>query len=364
MKRKNAHRTGYFKLKTSGILFLSGAFFVLISAWNTGNNLLYLVLGMMVSLTGVSFGFLRITVSRLAIERSFPLTVYAGEPAEFVTRVRNNKRMFHSFALQIDADRRNGARGGYILKIAPGETMTVATMRTFSTRGLYPLTPTRLSTSYPFGFFEYGILCNGTREILVYPEVKRLRESVLDRVLSRGEMVSRGGRGSGTEYYSLREYSHGDDARLISWKVSAKHGKLMLREFEKPERKAMVLVLDTDCAGHDKSGFADLFEEAVKFCASLAWHCIESNYDVQLLMPDESVADGSGERHLHNTMRSLALVKPSRGTYETLLQHMFRLDQKGKNIVSVVVTPEKGRFGSYSRGSRVSIIEFDRVNFD
>ena len=191
----------------------------------------------------------------------------------------------------------NAVDGRQVIERPPGESAAFVALRTFKKRGMHLLKPTRVSTSYPFGLFEQGVRHGGEKEVLVYPEVRRLDDSLLESVLSRGEMVSRGGRGPGTEYYSLREYFHGDDARLISWKVSAKQGKLMLRELEKPERKALMLVFDTDTAGCDRSRPEELFEEAVKFCASLASCCMDGGYDVELMVPDESVGRGSGERH-------------------------------------------------------------------
>jgi len=356
-------RNGYFKPKTSGMVFVSAGVFVLVSAWNTGNNLLYIVLGMMVSLMMISVLSSRVTLSRLSVERSFPRTVQAGRSADLVIRVRNDKRAFHSFSLAVDVSPRNGDSTGYILKVAPGKVATVVTRRTFKERGLYHLEPTRLSTGYPFGLFEQGIFCNGRREVLVYPEIRRLKESVVDRLLVRGDIVSRGGRGRGTEYHGLREYFHGDDARLISWKVSAKRGKLMLREFEKPERKGLMLVLDTDLARGDDPDIGEMFEDAVKFSASLAARCINDGYYVDLIVPNDSLGFGSGERQLHKILRCLALIEPSKGTYETLLPELYRRDEHGGNTASVVVTPDSSRFGGSFGAAHVSVVQFDEIDF-
>ena len=361
MRSRKNRRNSYFKLRTSGIVFASAAAFVLVSAWNTGNNMLYIVLGMMVSLMMVSVISSHVTLSRLSVDRSFPATVHAGQSADLVVRVRNNKTTFHSFSLAVHSGSTD--QGAYILKVEPGNVATVVTPRTFTKRGLYPLEPTRLSTGYPFGLFEQGMLCNGRREVLVYPEIRELKQSVMDRVLARGDVASRGRRGRGTDYYGLREYSHGDDARLISWKVSAKQGKLMLREFENPERKGLVLVLDTDLAGQDTAHARDRFEEAVKFSASLAARCLRDGYHIDLLVPDGPIGFGSGEHQLHKTLKCLALIQPSEGTHEALRSELYKRGGHGKNVVSVVVTPDGRRFAGYSGIGRRSIVQFDEVDF-
>jgi uncharacterized protein (DUF58 family) len=339
-------------------------FFVLLAAWNTGDNMLYLIFGMMVSLVVVSLAFSRITLSRLTVERAFPPTIHAGEAAALMTQVRNNKKMLPAFSLQVDTNEHNGGSPGYILKVAPGRTATTVVPQTFERRGLHLFQPTRVFTSYPFGLFEQGMTCGGEKQVLVYPEVKHLKKSTVERMLSRGDLVSRGGRGPGTEYYSLREYFHGDDARLISWKVSAKQGKLMLRELEKQERKALLLVFDTDTGFHDLAGRDELFEEAVKFCASLSSRCVEDGYDVELVMPDESVGRGSGERHLDRILRLLALVEPAESRHDQFLSQLYRLRQAARGTVSVIVTPDKARFAGYLRADRVSVVQFDEIKFD
>jgi len=364
MKNRKTRRNTFFRFKISGILFLTGMFFVLLAAWNTGDNMLYLIFGMMVSLVVVSLAFSRITLSRLTVERAFPSTIHAGEAVELMTQVRNNKKVLPAFSLQIDSDQHNGGSPGYILKVPPGESATAVVPRTFVRRGMHLFEPARVSTSYPFGLFEQGVTCGGETGVLVYPEVKHLEKSAVGRMLSRGELVSRGGRGPGTEYYSLREYFHGDDARLISWKVSAKQGKLMLRELEKQERKALLLVFDAHTGSHDLAGPDELFEEAVKFCASLSSRCVDDGYDVELVMPEESVGRGSGERHLDRILRLLALVGPADSRHDQFLPQLYRLRQTTRGTVSVVVTPDKARFAGYLRADRISVVQFDEIKFD
>jgi uncharacterized protein (DUF58 family) len=350
-------------LKTTGLVFIVAGVFVLIAAWNTGNSLLYLVCGMMLSLTLLSVVLARITLIRLSVERSFPRIAHAGQSCELVTRVRNDKWVFHSFSLDVEAGPIEGSRAGYILKVSPGEVATLAVPLTFNRRGLHDLGQIRLSTGYPFGLFEHGFVRNGGHEVLVYPALRDLKESLVERVLVRGEMISHGGRGSGSEYHGLREYLHGDDARLISWKVSAKQGKLMLREFERPERKGLTLVLDTDLAGYDALGGEEAFENAVTFCASLAYRCIREGYDVDLMVPGQSVGFGSVERHLHRVLRCLALVEASQGTYGSLLSELHGREEHGENLVSVILTPDSARFRGYLREPRVSVVQFDEIEF-
>jgi len=52
-------------------------------------------------------------------------------------------------------------------------------------------------------------------------------------------------KGEGTEYDSLREFAPGLDSRFIDWKHSARHGKLLCKEFRTERNHHVVLTFDT-----------------------------------------------------------------------------------------------------------------------
>lgn len=52
-------------------------------------------------------------------------------------------------------------------------------------------------------------------------------------------------KGSGTEFEALRDYASGLDRRAIDWKHSARHGKLVCKEFQTERNHQVVLALDT-----------------------------------------------------------------------------------------------------------------------
>jgi len=51
-------------------------------------------------------------------------------------------------------------------------------------------------------------------------------------------------RGEGHSFESLREYVRGDDPRGIDWKATARHGDLMVRQYEAERSQNVILVID------------------------------------------------------------------------------------------------------------------------
>ena len=54
--------------------------------------------------------------------------------------------------------------------------------------------------------------------------------------------------GSGLEYAQSRLYVAGDPVKAIDWKVSARIGKLFIKEYQEPKQIPLYLLLDTSAS--------------------------------------------------------------------------------------------------------------------
>src|SRR5512147_1574654 len=82
--------------------WLIGATLVVgLAATNTGNNLLYLILAMMLSFTVISGVLSEQALRRVRLQRGMPERIFAGTPATFSVRLTNGKRHLPSYALYV-----------------------------------------------------------------------------------------------------------------------------------------------------------------------------------------------------------------------------------------------------------------------
>jgi len=74
----------------------------------------------------------------------------------------------------------------------------------------------------------------------------------------------------GDEFFTMREYQPGDDVKKIHWRTTARQGRIMVRQEDRPsEPRAMVLLDDRRRSHVRRSDGADSFEACVSSAASL-----------------------------------------------------------------------------------------------
>ncbi len=82
--------------------------------------------------------------------------------------------------------------------------------------------------------------------VAVYPDLLGLRSLSIRLALQNTGSIKRSQRlGMGTEFSELREYSTGDDPRLIDWKATARRSRLLLRVLEPEQEQTLIVLLDS-----------------------------------------------------------------------------------------------------------------------
>jgi uncharacterized protein (DUF58 family) len=83
--------------------------------------------------------------------------------------------------------------------------------------------------------------------VRVYPDFAKVTQYNLlatDNRLSQIGVLLRRRRGEGLDFNQLREYRQGDSSRQIDWKASARHRKLISREYQDERDQRIVFMLD------------------------------------------------------------------------------------------------------------------------
>ena len=315
-----------------GIIYVVTVLLIGIAALNTGNNLLYILVAVMLAAIVVS-GFASALVLRsLELDIRLPEHVFAGRSMSARILLRNPRKWLPSFSVNVVSlekakptrrwrwlpstfavprgrppekqwiripDRQlrrlvekapppNIFNGSAYFPYLPARASLMSELELkFARRGRYQQESFGLATRFPFAFLTKTRRVPLAREVIVYPQVEPTDEFFEVLPLITGEFASFE-RGRGNDLYRIREYMPEDSARHVDWKASAKSGSLKVREFSREDERKLRIVFDNPQVGVVPE---EAYESAVALAASLGWHFTGENTEISFVSQGYRGAD-------------------------------------------------------------------------
>jgi uncharacterized protein (DUF58 family) len=335
-----------FQVTTGGLIFIGIFLSVAFAAYNTGNNLLFLIFSVLASTLFVAWTAARASLRDLVVSARFPDHIFAGEPAPVLVSLQNTKRLLPSFSILIESrnqvfaeDAANAPHGrrrhkkprgarrerprylrralAYFIYVPRRAKAEQRVEQLFPKRGHVLVTGFELSTRFPFGFFRLRRRLRARNvELVIYPKLEAASDELHLLPMNAGRMLS-ARRGAGHDLHSLRDYQPQDDMRHIDWKATARAARLIVREFTSEDERRVHIVFDTRALNSETDGgggaekfFEARFERGVTQAASLVAHFLDERAEVRLTLGAEAGHYGAGREHLYACLRRLALVRP------------------------------------------------------
>jgi uncharacterized protein (DUF58 family) len=285
-----------------GLLFSAGAFAVGFAAINTGNNLLYLLLGAMLGFIAISSWLSEQVIGGIRVSRRTPRGVTVGNVLRIQYHVHSFRKRIPGFALEIGEEGLPGQAFIPFLE-AGGDTGTRSENR-FVGRGIFPLEAVTVSTSFPFGLFRKSLSLKHPGELVIWPRTDRKVRAPAaggGRNASTG-FLSLGSGGPRGEYKGLREFRSGDDPKDIHWRTTARLGSPVVREYEQNDAETLWICLDT------RTEPGEMAEGAVETAASLAARAFQEGKRFAYVGPGVTVDPGQGPGQMERVLDALARV--------------------------------------------------------
>jgi len=313
-----------------------GFFYILFSigvgaaAINTGNNLLYLILGILLGFIIIS-GFLSDSgLWGITTEWDALGSFYAGQKALLICRVR--KGWFPGVAVTVESQWRGlPSVRSFIPWVAARESASVQTELVPKQRGYLTLDRCVCSTRFPFGLFQKSHTWQMQERWIVYPRVERLPSALIESAGETLSTVFSSRQGLGSVPYVLRDYRDGDALRQVQWKISAKRQRMIVKETEEEANRGDLYVLD--------AWPGDLSPEAmetfISFIASLIFTAHTNRRPVGLSVPERFFPPENSREQLHRIFKFLALVDPRQGGATTAPPKPFRANMHHMDIRSL-----------------------------
>ena len=185
----------------------------------------------------------------LAVEREVPERLPLGEVYEVQLKVRNfGKRALRVELFDAYPDCAEVSVLPWSGSLPAGKITVLAYSIRFLERGLHHFGQTHLWVNSPLRFWQKKSLVGDAGEIRVYPNYEPIiRHSLLtvDNLESQMGIVRKNRTGASKEFHQLRDYHEGDVLSQIDWKATARHQRLITREYQ--EQRDQNIILLTDC---------------------------------------------------------------------------------------------------------------------
>lgn len=232
----------------------------------------------------------------------------------------------------------------------PGESVQMTCPVRGVARGTAALDGPHLAMSF-WGWAERVVTLPGRSEIKVLPNlraVKRLHHTLNDAFLRGLGQRTAPRLGKGREFDRLREYTIDDDFRDIAWKASARHRKLIVREFRLDRSQDVLVCVDR---GHRMAALTTRIrrvDHAVNAAVLISYICSRMEDRVGVLsfgaQVDGGIPQGRGATHLARITAFSSSIQAEyiHTDYLALGAHVRRRLRRRALVLIVTTLPESG----------------------
>ncbi len=223
--------------------------------------------------------------------------VFAGETAEFRIVLGND-----AAAPRFELTAGHAKREAGPVDLSPGETRTLALRLPTEKRGWHTLERCSVSTRHPGNLFRAWSWIHMDARCVVYPAPAPKGRPLL---AAGGGDSSHGRSDQGEDDFAgLRPAVPGDPPQRIAWKAYARNDELLVKQFASGEQAAELLVWDSLPELRTEERLSQL----ARWCLDAA----EQGRSFGLVLPGTMIERGSGQHHLHECLRALALFEETR----------------------------------------------------
>jgi uncharacterized protein (DUF58 family) len=202
-------------------------------------------------------------------------------------------------------------------------------------RGEYQWQGMQVRQRSPWGLAWQQWQVPAAQSAVVYPDLIGLRSLSIKLTLQSSGTIRQTRRmGTGTEFTELKEYSAGDDPRLIDWKATARRNRPLIRVLEPEQEQTVIILLDRGRLMTANIQGMQRFDLGLNATLSLALAATQRGDKVGVAVFDRTVhtwiPPQRGQTHMAQIIDRLSRIQPELlepdyvGTVNTVISRQSR----------------------------------------
>jgi uncharacterized protein (DUF58 family) len=339
-------------LSMEGWYYLAVLAFVFAAAMLREMNLMLVLVGTLIGPLLFSWRLVVATLGGLEVRRKMPHGISAGDLLVVHVELANPRRRLGGWAVVVEEQISSEAGPGrgqsirpsvFFEYVPPGTSCEGAYRGRLPQRGRYRFGPMEISTRFPFGLFLRRRQLTETDTLFVSPRLGRLTQGWIARHHEDFEGAQREPRRHSRttgDFFGVRDWRSGDSRRWIHWRSSARHGALVVRQFERHRNCDVAVVVDLWQPGSAASDDLENVEMAVSFAATVvADLCRRGGGNLLLAVSGagpECMGGPASVALMQGAMERLAVAEASsEDRLPGLLDHALRRVRPGTQVIVV-----------------------------
>ncbi|MBF0459368.1 MAG: DUF58 domain-containing protein [Nitrospirae bacterium] len=251
----------------------------------------------MLGFMGVSGIFGKRNLSNIEVSVEAPPEVFAGVEFPMKITLANHRGFLPGFLLNVSA---GGAQVLFPFIDTRAAQYKYVPFQ-FPARGAQHIGEVHVCSVFPFNFFIRCTPVSRSHEFVVFPAPKKCNlHGASDKNMRSGGERPSDKSGFDSDIVSIRNYIHGDPLKYISWKATARAGKLKTKELSS-------MSFDPVLIDFGKTGIADT-EERISCITHAILSLIKRNIPVGLKINDKVFPPGASHAARAAMLNALALL--------------------------------------------------------
>ena len=323
-----------------GGLFLG----VLLAALVYGDSLMFMTLYALVALPAASLIFAFVTLYSMGItQKTQGTTVVKGEANRYFVRLDNRLHFGFGtmrclfldghFAIKSDASAQQ-------LEIRPFTKLYQLEINfTIKYRGVYQLGLENLEVLDFLGLFRIRRKINTKFEITAYPRITDLEHMQLAmHLLSKAPANLTIAQEDYADYADVRPYEPSDPIKKIHWKLTAKRGEWMVKNYQSSVLNSMAILLDSNKSKLSYESSVKLEDIVMEHAVAVLRYCLRHQMPVDLLFgrsireTGQHIGDFDA---IYNVMANLSFEDEDFSVNDALSGY---LNETSRNVNVVILT--------------------------